>query len=493
MFEKLRKFVIGAVAGFALALLPSVESRADSRADSAKSGAKGRTDSGSVSGGVVPAPTVQGQELYADSALSNNSASGVPSTTPSGASVSDGLSSEAIIDRLFDQIFTDPTNLETNFLLVEMQTKLGDLEGAAATLERVLLIDPSSKLARILFAEVQFSLGDTSTAKLILQQLINEADTPDNMRRKAEKIMALIEKTQTPFTLAFGAAFSYGVAENARGASEEANILFIDLPFENTTSDENEIFAETQFTFNLSHSLTTQVPQNIGLSFLFNRRDYETYEEADLNTAQIGLDYQNDGRVVWRTGVSRSYIEVNENKYLNTLSVNGDISIPLSAQKNFSLGASINQNTYTNAPNNSEIEKRNGKSYSLSARLGSRWQQIPIWLSVNWSKNEAEQNYYASQSFLFSVQTSFTAFRWLANVRIGQRRIAYKAADVLISNRKRQDKIYNFNFTLQRILARREDNLLLLVIKAEHNIGKSNLPNYHKKTGLLSAGFSYRF
>lgn len=151
-------------------------------------------------------------------------------------------SPEAAIDHLFNLLFEDPTNLQTNFLLVEAQTRAGDLKGASATLERVLLIDPDSKLARILFAEAQFSLGNNQTAKLILNQLISEADTPEDMKSKAAFIIQRIEESESALDISMSATIAYGVADNARNAASEDNILFLDLPVENTTSAGSESF-----------------------------------------------------------------------------------------------------------------------------------------------------------------------------------------------------------------------------------------------------------
>ncbi|MGC6472311.1 MAG: hypothetical protein ACON4W_05505 [Parvibaculales bacterium] len=175
-------------------------------------------------------------------------------------------SPEDEIDHLFNLLFENPTNLQTNFLLVEAQTKIGDMEGASATLERVLLIDPDSKLARILFAEVQFSMGNFKTAKLVLRQLISETDTPDDMKRKAAFIIQRIEENETLFDFSLSAAISYGVADNARGAARGENILFIDLPVENTTSAGSESFRDLVIISQLTRALETQTPQTLSAS-----------------------------------------------------------------------------------------------------------------------------------------------------------------------------------------------------------------------------------
>ena len=74
-------------------------------------------------------------------------------------------SQKSSLSLLIDAVFENPTDLEINFKLLEEQTRVGDLRGAAATLDRILLLDPDSKLARVLLAEVQFNLGNLATAE----------------------------------------------------------------------------------------------------------------------------------------------------------------------------------------------------------------------------------------------------------------------------------------------------------------------------------------
>lgn len=79
--------------------------------------------------------------------------------------------SVAQLDPLLEAVIDDPTNIEKNFTLLEAQTRQGDLLGASASLERILILDPDSKLARVLLAEVQFNLGNLTSAKTTLTEL----------------------------------------------------------------------------------------------------------------------------------------------------------------------------------------------------------------------------------------------------------------------------------------------------------------------------------
>ena len=75
-----------------------------------------------------------------------------------------------------------------------------DLDGASATLERVLLIDPRSKLAKVLLADVKLRKGDLIQARSILRTLLAEEDTPPDMAARAEAIAVEVESRLDPLS-----------------------------------------------------------------------------------------------------------------------------------------------------------------------------------------------------------------------------------------------------------------------------------------------------
>ena len=89
------------------------------------------------------------------------------------------------LGQLMVQLFQNPADLELNFKVMQAQIAEGNLEGAEATLERVLFIDPESTIARVLLADIQIQLGKFISAKRILDDLIQYEDTPEQTRHLA--------------------------------------------------------------------------------------------------------------------------------------------------------------------------------------------------------------------------------------------------------------------------------------------------------------------
>ena len=145
---------------------------------------------------------------------------------------------------LIDAVFENPTDLEVNFKLLEEQTRVGDLRGAAATLDRILLLDPDSKLARVLLAEVQFNLGNLATAETVLISLRDDETTPPDMLERVEKNLNAIRDAQSPWRYSASFSVARGSAENPRGASASDTILLTDIEVTNDTLDESEAYGD---------------------------------------------------------------------------------------------------------------------------------------------------------------------------------------------------------------------------------------------------------
>ena len=120
---------------------------------------------------------------YAQSSLSAN----VLSNTVDSIALS--------VPELMAALFEDPTNLELNFRVMQAQIATGNLEGAEATLERVLYIDPDSTIARILMADIQIQLGKFISAKRILDEIIENKDSPPQTVERAKELVGQIEGT----------------------------------------------------------------------------------------------------------------------------------------------------------------------------------------------------------------------------------------------------------------------------------------------------------
>ena len=219
---------------------------------------------------------------------------------------------------LIDAVFENPTDLEINFKLLEEQTRVGDLRGAAATLDRILLLDPDSKLARVLLAEVQFNLGNLATAETALISLRDDETTPPDMLERVEKNLNAIRDAQSPWRYSASFSVARGSAENPRGASASDTILLTDIEVTNDTLDESEAYGEATLVGQVQYQLESQNPQVLKATAEMYHRDYLSYDAGDLSSLQTMVEYQRLVEPTLTFGAKFNLVAISEETYSAT-------------------------------------------------------------------------------------------------------------------------------------------------------------------------------
>lgn len=93
-------------------------------------------------------------------------------------------------DVTYQDILDNPDDLELNYLYAQQQVIKGDLEQAAAALERVLLLQPNWDNARLFYALVLYRLDDMAGAKRELT-LLSDRPLSASQSREVNKYLAL--------------------------------------------------------------------------------------------------------------------------------------------------------------------------------------------------------------------------------------------------------------------------------------------------------------
>lgn len=129
----------------------------------------------------------------------------------------------------YEEILADPDNAEKNLAYARSRIRRGDLKGAAATLERVLLVNPNLPRVRLLYAVVLYRLDNLAEARRELETLKGLPLPPELAAEAAQYRRAVdrgLRKTQLSGRLSLG--FEYDTNRNA--APSAGQRLFLDLP-----------------------------------------------------------------------------------------------------------------------------------------------------------------------------------------------------------------------------------------------------------------------
>ncbi|MBO6783014.1 MAG: DUF560 domain-containing protein [Alphaproteobacteria bacterium] len=122
----------------------------------------------------------------------------------------------------YQDVLADPDNIELNFRYALTQIREGNVRGAGATLERILLIRPDLATVRVLFAIVLFRLDNLDEAERELRA-VRDLEMPDDLRQQIDRYLEQIAQRRktTKFVLAVNLATQYDWNRNASPTSKE--------------------------------------------------------------------------------------------------------------------------------------------------------------------------------------------------------------------------------------------------------------------------------
>ncbi len=117
----------------------------------------------------------------------------------------------------FDQVLTAPDDNDTNLKYAREQASAGNLVGAAAALERLLLQQPDWHAVRLFYAGLLYRLDDLQAAKRELA-VLKGSELGGTLRAEADKYAALIARRESRTSLGGQVAVGVGYDSDAVGA-----------------------------------------------------------------------------------------------------------------------------------------------------------------------------------------------------------------------------------------------------------------------------------
>lgn len=125
----------------------------------------------------------------------------------------------------FEEMLRDPDNIELNFRFARTQIRNGNLRGAAATLERILLLNPDLAQVRLAYAVVLFRLDNLDEAEREFK-IVAAVDIPADVRAEVdgylERIALRRRVTRYTVSLSLGAHYDTNRTATPRSNSELA-------------------------------------------------------------------------------------------------------------------------------------------------------------------------------------------------------------------------------------------------------------------------------
>ncbi|MBI3299771.1 MAG: tetratricopeptide repeat protein [Elusimicrobia bacterium] len=121
----------------------------------------------------------------------------------------------------YEDVLAQPDNVELNYRWAKKQVEAGDIKGASATLERILMVKPGLTRIRLTYAVILYRLDNMAEARRELELV--KAQSSGAVRAEAEEYLARVEKRTrlTHFHGTLGVGYQYDDNRNAGPASHQ--------------------------------------------------------------------------------------------------------------------------------------------------------------------------------------------------------------------------------------------------------------------------------
>ena len=122
----------------------------------------------------------------------------------------------------YEQILADPDNIDLNLRYARSQIARADLKGAAATLERILLVNPDLAQVRLLYGIVLFRLDNMEESERMLKSVL-ALPTQPTLRDEVEEYLRQIRlrRKMTRWLASLSVGFQFDTNRNAAPSSKQ--------------------------------------------------------------------------------------------------------------------------------------------------------------------------------------------------------------------------------------------------------------------------------
>ena len=380
--------------------------------------------------------------------LAQNSSPYVPVTAPAnleGVKVEEAERQRRV---LFQRMLQQPDDLDAAFAYATLSVRIGDLEGAIATLERMLIYAPGLPRLQLELGLLYYRLNAHLTAQGYLEAAI-AGDAPDEVRVRVEAILVRIAAAQDRDVFRAQVRTGIRFQTNANRAPEVQDVFLNGRRFTlgaNSTEDSDFnafVSGNAHFSKDLDGQGDTFDVDIIGYgSQQFNRT------ELDLATAEITVGpsfdlgrFDIDDAKLGIFGIASAVI-LDDDVYAHALGVGSRYVAQVRPDIGVAFKAEYRRRTYHNTAAAPVASLRDGNEYRLGGlvnRILSPNQLVT--LGANYQYTSAERDYFA-----YSEVSVFANYRhafdspiavlerdWIVNLGGGLTFRDYQDPDPLVS------------------------------------------------------------
>ncbi|MFH1800016.1 MAG: tetratricopeptide repeat protein [Candidatus Omnitrophota bacterium] len=351
----------------------------------------------------------------------------------------------------YADVLKEPDNIDLNFRYAQEQIVKGRLLGAAATLERILLVNPNLADVRLLYGVVLYRLDNLNEAQRELDAL-KAVPLPARIKQDVSLYLKKIQSRKRSTHVSVRESLGWGYDTNRNASPSSKFQWFNEVPL--ATTGNNVRRPDTNFlnvtTVDVSHNLGFQAGHSVFGSFTYFLQEQTNVNSLDLSSFQyeFGGTFKNK-HVDFTPSFYASNVLLSREGFLRTQG--GKFLFERNVTKR--LGAfysfGIERQDYTNIFEDNNAYNRKGPQ--IDNFLGINYMLLPTmrWTtSVGYSHKFAKQDYYAYDHVTLNNSHTWILPKgqFLINA-INAYFDNYDAPDFAVSPRNRHDKIMRYRVT----------------------------------------------
>lgn len=397
----------------------------------------------------------------------------------------------------YEEVLAKPDDVDLNYRWAKRQVEIGDIKGASATLERILMVKPGLTRVRLTYAIILFRLDNMAEARRELEAV--KAKSSGAVRTEAEAFIKRVEgRTRLTHAHAtLGVGYEYSDNRNAGPASNQR--LFRGVPLNLTTGRATD---DTSVLFLAGAGLRREFQGQLGKA-LFADFSYYRAEQTTLNTLDLqaysfsaGAELKLGRYTVTPTALF-DHVRLSEETYLRTRGMRLRFDRPVNKRIALYAVGQVLANDHIRTTDIPTATERTGNESTL--RGGAQFVLTPtqrLGAEVGYQQKDARKMYNAYERNSFSLTHTWLVGkgRFLLS-GLGVDLDRFLAPDLSISSGERADDKTRVFWTFGQPLGvlGKFFEPLLFTATYEYLHANSNILNYGYTNNKVNGMLIYRW
>lgn len=273
------------------------------------------------------------------------------------------------VDVTFAEVLANPDDIELNVRYALTQIRQGNVRGASATLERVLLIAPNIAEVRILYAVVLFRLDNLDEAEREMRAVLELPLAPD-LRRQIDSYLAQIDdrRKTTRFTLSANFSMQFDSNRNSAPRSGERLVFGVPTPLTGNSTRQDDLATNGLVRLGFEHDLGTQARHLMIGSMSYYGGDQVREDDLDLQAFFADWGYRLDFSPVTVTPqLIYKNMRLAREKYLTAYGGSTRVRFALSTTLAGFVAGKVEQQKFHRVPGSLTAPQQSGRNYQMTA------------------------------------------------------------------------------------------------------------------------------